>query len=96
MPHVVPAASQLLTEIKNTTGKKATVLGDVDGLGFQRSIRMSPEVAKALGDDVITALEGDARIEEVVKSAQGTRVTFVADTRADYTDEFGLAEVVAQ
>lgn len=94
MSHIVPAARQLSREVEDVTGKSPEVLGDVDGLGFQRSIRLSPSAAKTLGDDVLTALESDVRVDSVVKSSKGVRVTFVADTRADSIHEFGLASVV--
>jgi hypothetical protein len=94
MSRVVPAARQLLAEVKSVTGKDGEALTEVDGLGFQRSVRLSPAISKALGEDVLTALEDDPRIEAIVKSSKGSRVTFVADTRADLMTEFGLASVV--
>jgi len=94
MSRIVPAARQLLAEIRDVTGKSAEVLDDVDGLGFKRSIRLTPAMAKTLGDDVLAALGVDARVDTVVKSSKGVRVTFVADTRADRAEEFGLSWVV--
>lgn len=94
MPRLVPAARQLASEVEQVTGKTPEVLDDVDGLGFQRSIRLTPAAAKTLGEAVLAALEADRRVESVVKSSKGTRITFVSDTRADYATEFGLASVV--
>lgn len=91
MGHLVPAAQQLIDQV---SGKgKAEVLDEVDGLGFNRSIRLTPAIVNEYGD----ALEAiaDERIAEIVKSPKGWRIEFVADTRADYPDPFPLDEAKA-
>lgn len=93
MSHIVPAARQLLSEVK-AVGGSAAVLDEKDGLGFQRSIRLTKATADRLGDDVLQALEGDRRVAEVVKSPKGVRVTFVPTADADKATTFGLASVV--
>lgn len=96
MSRLVPAARQLTSEITAIAPKaKVEVLDEYDGLGFQRSIRISTEVAKTLGDDVVEALGSDARIAEVVRSSKGVRFTFVPDTRADGRTSFGVAEAMS-
>lgn len=92
MGHLVQAAAQLISEIE-ALGGKAEVIDDTDGLGFDRSIRLTPAEAKKYGD-AIEAIS-DPRIAEVVKSSHGVRVTFVPDTRADFRDTFDLAAAVA-
>lgn len=96
MSGLVQAARQLTREVK-ALGSKAEALpvGDTDGLGFQRSVRLNSEAVKALGDEVVEALEHDPRIAETVKSNKGLRVTFVSDVRADEATSFGLAEAVS-
>lgn len=94
MSRIVPAARQFLAEAAEVTGKEAEVLAERDGLGFQRVVRLSPGMVKALGSEVLQALEGDRRIAGIVRSSKGAKVTFVPDTRADDTTEFGLASVV--
>jgi hypothetical protein len=94
MPDLVQAARQLIAQVHELHPKaKIAVLDEVDGLGFQRSIRLSGEPAKR----ITPALEAmrDPRIAEIVKSSAGTRVTFVSDTRADHRDAFPLVEVLA-
>lgn len=94
MSHLVPAAKQLTQQVLELHPKaKVKVLDEVDGLGFQRSIRIAGEPGKRLAP----ALEamGDPRIAEIVKSNEGTRVTFVSSTRADRADPFPLVEVLA-
>lgn len=93
MSHLVPAARQLLREITDLGGS-AKALDEKDGLGFQRSIRMSKATADRLGDDVLDALEANRRVAEVVKSPKGVRVTFVSTVAADSAEKFGLASVV--
>jgi hypothetical protein len=94
MSRLVPAARQLIRQVHDLHPKaKITALSEVDGLGFQRSIRIEGEPGKRLAP----ALEAmkDPRIAEVVKSNKGTRVTFVTTTRADHAHAFPLAEVLA-
>lgn len=94
MSHVVPAARQLLREIGDIGGK-AEALDERDGIGFQRSIRMTRATAEKLGDVVLEALESDSRITEVVKSPKGVRVTFTTSAvRSGDARPFGLASVV--
>lgn len=71
---------------------KIVVLPEVDGIGFQRSIRLEGAVAKLLGPAL--ELMRDHRIAEVVTSSKGTRVTFVSSTQADYAYPFPLTEVL--
>lgn len=94
MPRLVPAAKQLAAQVHDLHPKaKIVVLDERDGLGFARSIRIEGEPGRRLAP----ALEmmNDPRIAEVVKSSKGTRVTFVASTRADFAHAFPLAEVLA-
>lgn len=94
MPRLIPAAKQLLRQVKEVSPKATTeVLDDVDGYGFQRSVRIKGDGSKR----VVDALEAmrDPRIAEIVRSNQGTRVTFVNTTRADFAHPFPFAEVLA-
>lgn len=93
MSHVVPAARQLLAEIKDL-GIKAEVVDTKDGLGFYRSIRLTKATADKLGDVVLQALEADRRVAEVVKSPKSVRITFASTAAADSAEPFGLASVI--
>lgn len=93
---VVQAAQQLIDEVHAVHGRKddAKILEEVDGLGFQREVRLTPGAVKALGDDVLDALEEDDRIEEIVRSSAGAKVVFVVDARADFNHSFDVAAAV--
>lgn len=93
---LVQAAQQLIDEVHAVHGRKDDVkaLDETDGLGFQREVRLTPGVVKALGDDVLEALEADDRIEEIVRSSAGAKVVFVADSRADFNHSFDVAAAV--
>lgn len=93
---VARAAQQLIDEVHGVHGRKddVKILDDTDGLGFQREVRLTPGAVKALGDDVLEALESDDRIDEIVRSSAGAKVVFVADSRADFNHSFDLAAAV--
>jgi|KBSMisStandDraft_5_1062788.scaffolds.fasta_scaffold127639_3 hypothetical protein len=96
MGHLVHAASQLITEVGDLVkDAKVETLPEEDGLGFNRSIRFDLDTSKSLPDEVVQALESDDRIESIVKSNKGVRVTFVPDPRADSAAPFGVAEGAA-
>lgn len=96
MGHLVHAAEQLISEVSELVPKSsAEILDDVDGLGFNRSIRFDPDTSKALDDAVVQALEQDERIAEIVKSNKGARVTFVDTVAADRADSFGVVAAAA-
>ena len=97
MGHLVLAAKQLIDEVDEVAPKgEVTVADDVDGLGFNRVIRINAEATKVLGDTVVEALESDPRIEAVDRVNKGLRVTFVASTAADSSEPYGLAGALEQ
>lgn len=94
MGHLVQAARQLVDEVTAASPKsKVTVLPEVDGLGFNRSIRIEGSDAKKIADALDAA--DDRRVAGVVRSAKGLRVTFVTGTLADFRQPFELAGALA-
>lgn len=95
MTYLVQAAQQLADEVHALGVKDATaeVVGEPDGFGFNREVRLNAAAVKALGDDVLEALAADDRIESTVSSNKGLRVVFVADSRADSREPYGLSAV---
>lgn len=94
MARLVGAARQLIAQVEDLMpDAKIKVLDEVDGLGFQRSIRLDHATAKRVGAalDVIK----DPRISKITRSSSGVKITFVADTRADFKQPYELAEVLA-
>lgn len=92
---LVPAAKQLAREITDVEDKaKVEVVGDPDGLGFSRSIRVGGAPGKRL-KVALDVIGDDPRVAEVVHSSAGTRVTFVNTTRADFAHSFDLGLAVA-
>lgn len=94
MPRLVPAARQLMAQVHDLHPKATIeILDEVDGLGFQRNIRIAGEPGKR----VAAALEAmdDSRIADIVRSNKGVRIRFVDSTRADFAHPFPLAEVLA-
>ena len=95
MGHLVQAARQLMAEVADFGGE-VEILDEEDGLGFNRSIRLDKTLVGNLPDEEVEALLSDPRVEDVVKSSKGVRVTFVADTRADSAAPFGLTSTADQ
>jgi len=94
MGHLVQAASQLIDEVRAADPKvKVTIVGDEDGLGFNREVRLEGEGAKDIADALEAA--ADHRIAELVRSSKGVRVVFVPSTQADYRTPYDLAEALA-
>jgi len=91
MPHITPAARQLITEVVGfDPNVHAEGVGEPDGYGVLRSVRF---IRSDWLGDAMDVLE-DVRIESYTKENEAsTYVTFVGDPRADFTYEFGIRAV---
>lgn len=96
MSRIVPAARQLIAEIDALDLKdvKAEPTDELDGFGFHRVVAVNAAGVKAMSMDVLEALGADVRVASVDRKGKGATVTFVPDSRADFTQDFGLALVV--
>jgi hypothetical protein len=91
---LVPAARQLVDEVEAAHPKaKVKIIGDPDGIGVHRQVSFDAATTKWL-TPLLDAVQ-DERVLSVDAESNRTVITFVADTRADFAQPFGLAEADA-
>lgn len=95
MSTLPPAARQLIAQVAED-GKKfsAKAVGDADGIGVHRAVEFDATTSKWLAP--VLDVVDDPRIENVDYNGKGRlTVTFVPDTRSDFTTPFPINEVRA-
>lgn len=93
MKRTPPALRQLVDQVKARGDEEPEVVGEVDGLGWYRSIKVKPATAKWLVPALsIIKDKRIASIEQKTSRSQAV-ITFVGDTRADHKTPFPVEEV---
>lgn len=89
---LIPAAKQLTSEVEDMGKPYKVTQGEPDGYGFIREIGFDARTSKWLVP-ILDAI-GDERIRTIDYEGKGrASITFVGDTRADFSQPFGVAAV---